>query len=87
MRNPLIIIPIYFLSRFLPALLKCSPSLSARLMEMASGPVAANAWAGIIAASWRSDLSFNRGDQISKLLSRKGQQVEAIAVFSRGPGR
>jgi len=56
-------------------------------MEMALRPVAANAWAGTIAASWRSTLSFNHGDQISKLLTRKGQQAEAIAGFSRGPGR
>lgn len=87
MRNPLIIIRIYFLSRALPALWKCSPSLPALLMKMAPWPVVANAWAGTIAACWRSDLFFNRGDQISKLLTRKGQQAEAIAGFSRGPGR
>ncbi|MFS2201395.1 hypothetical protein [Pseudomonas sp. Pseusp3] len=87
MCNPLIIIRIYFLSRALPAFWKCSPSLPALLMEIASWPVVANARAGIIAACWRSNLSFNRGDQTSKLLTRKGQQAEAIVGFSRGSGK
>ena len=87
MCNSLIIIRIYFLSRALPALWKCSPSLPALLMEITPWPVVANTWAGTIAASWRSNLSFNRGDQISKLLTLEGQRVASIVGFSRGSGR
>ncbi|WP_085717175.1 hypothetical protein [Pseudomonas sp. B28(2017)] len=87
MCNPLIIIRIYFLSRALPALWKCSPSLPALLMEMTPGPVGANAWAGTIAASWRSNLSFNRGDHTSQLLTLEGQRAESIVGSSRGSGR
>ena len=87
MCNSLIIIRIYFLSRALPAFWKCLPSLPALLMEIASWPVVANARAGIIAACWRSNLSFNRGDQTSKLLTLEGQRVASIVGFSRGSGR
>lgn len=87
MRNPLIIIRIYFLSRALPAFRKCSPSLAALLLEIASWPAVANTWASTITASRRSNPSFNRGDQTSKLLTSKGHWAEAIAGFSRGPGR
>jgi hypothetical protein len=57
------------------------------LMEIAPWPVVANAWAGTIAASRRSILSFNRRDQTSKLLPLEGPRAEAIVGFSRGPGR
>ncbi|EJM72678.1 hypothetical protein PMI31_03541 [Pseudomonas sp. GM55] len=87
MCNSLIIIRIYFLSRALPAFWKCLPSLPALLMEIASWPAVANTWASTIAASRRSNLSFNRGDQTSKLLTRKGLWAEAILGFSRGTGR
>ena len=87
MRIPLIIIRIYFLSRALPAFWKCAPSLPALLMEIASWPAVANTWASTIAASRRSNLSFNRGDQISKLLTLEGQRAESIVGFSRGSGR
>jgi hypothetical protein len=87
MRIPLIIIRIYFLSRALPAFCKRSPSLPLLLIDMAQGPVVANAWAGTITASLRSNLSFNRGNPASKLLTREGQRVEAIVGFSRGSGR
>lgn len=87
MRKTLIIIRIYLLSRALPAFWKRSPSLSVLLMEMAPGLLVANAWAGTITASRRSNLSFNRADPVSKLLTREGQRVEAIAGFSRGSGR
>lgn len=87
MHIPLIIIRIYFLSRALPAFWKRSPSLPVLLMDMASGPVVANAWAGTITASRHSNLSFKRCDQMSKLLTQEGQRVEVIAGFSRGSGR
>jgi hypothetical protein len=87
MRIPLIIIRIYFLSRALPAFCKRSPSLPLLLIDMAQGPVVANAWAGTITASLRSNLSFNRGAPVSKLLTREDQRVEAIVGFSRGSGR
>jgi multidrug efflux pump subunit AcrA (membrane-fusion protein) len=87
MRIPLIIIRIYLLARALPAFWKRSPPLPVRLMETTSAPLVANAWAGTITASRRSNLSFNRGDPVSKLLTQEGQRVEAIVGFSRGSGR
>jgi hypothetical protein len=87
MCNSLIIVRIYFLSRALPAFWKRSPSLPVLLMDMAQGPVVANAWAGTIMASLRSNLSFDRGAPVGKLLTQEGQGVEAIVGFSRGSGR
>jgi len=87
MRIPLIIIRIYLLARALPAFWKRSPPLPVRLMETTPGPLVANAWAGTITASRRSNLSFNRGDPVSKLLTQEGRRVEAIVGFSRGSGR
>ncbi len=87
MRKPLIIIRIELLSRALSAFWKRSPSLLVLLMKMAPEPLVANAWAGTITASLRSNPSFNRADPVSKLLTREGQRVEAIAGFSRGSGR
>ena len=87
MRKPLIIIRIDLLSRALPAFWKRSPHVPVLLMEMAPGSVVANAWAGIITASLRSNPSFNRCAQVSKLLTPESQRVEAIIGFSRGSGR
>ncbi len=87
MRKPLIITRIDLFSRALSACWKRSPRLPVLLMEMAPGPLVANAWVGAIAASRRSNPSFNRADPVSKLLTREGQRVEAIVSLSRGSGR
>ena len=87
MRILLIIIRIYLLSRVLPAFGKRSPSLPVLLMEMTSGPLVANAWASTNTTSRRSNRFFNRGEQVSTLLTHAGQRVEAIVGFSRGSGR
>jgi len=84
MCKPLIIIRIDPLSRALAAFWKRSPRAPALLMEMAPGSVVANAWAGVIMASRRSNPSFNHAAPASKLLSRAGLRMEAIAGFSRG---
>jgi hypothetical protein len=63
---------------------KRAPRAPALLMEMAPKSATANAWAGIIMASRRSNSSFNRACLASKLLTREGLRVEAIAGFSRG---
>jgi len=87
MRNPFINFRICLLSGALPVFWKRSPALPVLLMETASGPLVADAWAGAIKAFRRPGLSSNWGDQASKLLIQGDQQVEAIVGFSRGSGR
>jgi hypothetical protein len=87
MRILSIIIRIYLLSRVLPAFGKRSPSLPGLLLEMTPGPLVANAWMSTITTSRRSNRFFNRGEQVSTLLTQEGQRVEAIVGFSRGSGR
>ena len=84
MRNSLIIIRIYFLSRDLSAFWKRSPSLPSYLMELVQGPSIANAWAGTLAASLRSNLSLERGDRMSTLLSTKASGWKPSVVFQGG---
>ncbi|MDF9774666.1 hypothetical protein [Pseudomonas baetica] len=87
MQIQLTTIRIYLLARALPAFWKRSPPLPALLMETPPGPLVANAWAGSITTSRRSNLSFNCGDPVSKLLIQEGRRVEATVGFSRGSGR
>ena len=84
MRNSLIIIRIYFLSRDLPAFLKRSPSLPSYLMELVQGPSIANAWLGTIAASLRSNLSLEHSDRMSTLLPTMDSGWKPSVVFQGG---